>query len=158
MTSPKRPRWPREGRQREVQENMGMWPSNLSMTMSQAPQIPTGEEKETKKRGKRKAQVSTSLGEVKALLEELKEVKREAVKRKVFCSQCRVKGNLREECTTPSTCAICVMYNHTTGNYRYNMKNRAIAFVNQVEAQEPQATPQERLKGRGGCTGRMAEP
>lgn len=66
-------------------------------------------EEETKKKGKKKHWESTSLGEVKALPEELKEAKSAAMRRKVFGSQCKVEGHLKEECTTPPTCAICVM-------------------------------------------------
>lgn len=91
--------------------------------------------------------------EMQALMNELKEFHREAVRRKVFCSQCKVEGHVKEECTTTPTCAICVMYNHTTANYRYNMQNRAVA-VNQIESHETQAAPPNPPRGRGGYRGR----
>lgn len=90
-----------------------------SLRMNQAPQtlLNWSTKKEAKKKSKKGAQVASSLGEVKALFKELKEVKREAVRRKVFYSQCKVEGHLKEECMTPPICAICIMYyNHTIAN------------------------------------------
>ena len=71
----------------------------------------------------------------------------------MFCSQCRMEGHVKEECTTPPTCAICEMYNHLTSNCRYNMRSRAAA-VNQVEAQAAQETPVQQNRGRGRFRGR----
>ena len=96
---------------------------------------------------------SDALGEMQTLLEELKKAKNEVVRRNMFCSQCRMEGHVKEECTTPPTCAICDMYNHSTSNCRYNMRNRA-ATVNQVEAQAAQEAPAQQNRGRGRFRGR----
>ena len=99
-------------------------------------------EKEGKRKSKKqgKSQKLDALGEMQTLLEELKKAKNEVVRRNMFCLQCRMEGHVKEECTTPLTCAICEMYKISTSNYRYNMRNRAAA-VNQVEAQAAQETP-----------------
>ena len=112
-------------------------------------------EKEDKKKSKKQGKVrkSDALGEMQTLLEELKKAKNEVVRRNMFCSQCRMEGHVKEECTTPPTCAICEMYNHSTSNCRYNMRNRAAA-VNQVEAQAAQETPIQQNRGRGRFRGR----
>ena len=111
--------------------------------------------KEDKKKNKKqgKTRKSEALGEMQTLLEELKKAKNEVVRRNMFCSQCRMEGHVKEECTTPPTCAICEMYNHSTSNCRYNMRNRAAA-VNQVEAQPAQDTPGGHNRGRGRFRGR----
>ena len=112
-------------------------------------------EKEDKKKSKKqgKTRKSDALGEMQTLLEELKKAKNEVVRRNMFCSQCRMEGHVKEECTTPPTCAICEMYNHSTSNCRYNMRNKAAA-VNQVEAQTAQETPVGQNRGRGRFRGR----
>ena len=112
-------------------------------------------EKEDKRKSRRhgKPQKSDALGEMQTLLEELKKAKNEVVRRNMFCSQCRMEGHVKEECTTPPTCAICDMYNHSTSNCRYNMRNRAAA-VNQVEAQTAQEAPAQQNRGRGRFRGR----
>lgn len=92
-----------------MQANSRRWLGNLFSKSSPSDSRDMVEEKETKKRGKRKRQVSMSLGEIKEVLKELKEVKREAIRRKVFCSQCKVEKYLTEECTTSPSCAICMM-------------------------------------------------
>ena len=77
------------------------------------------EKEDKRKSGKHgKPQKPDALGEMQTLLEELKKEKNEVVRRNMFCSQCRIEGHVKEECTTPPTCAICDMYNHTTSNCR----------------------------------------
>ena len=71
----------------------------------------------------------------------------------MFCSQCRMEGHVKKEYITPPTCAICEMYNHSTSNCRYNMRNRD-ATVNQVEAQAAHKTPVQQNRGRGRFRGR----
>ena len=112
-------------------------------------------EKEDKKKSKKqgKARKLDALGEMQILLEELKKAKNEVVQRNMFCSQCRMEGHVKEECTTPPTCAICDMYNHSTSNCHYNMRNRA-ATVNQVEAQAAQEISGQQNRGRGRFRGR----
>ena len=89
------------------------------------------QKKKHKKRNKLKK--NDVLGEVQALVEELKKTKKgKDFRKNMFCSQCKQEGHIKEECTTTPTCAICLMYNHSTANCRYNMKNRA-ATVNQVD-------------------------
>ena len=105
-----------------------------------------------KKNFREKKKTSNMMKEMQALVDELKKKDNNnqgGFQKRVWCGQCRTEGHTKEECTTPPTCAICVMYNHTIINYQCNMKNR-VAEVHQVEAHEGQPQmPPYRGKGRG---------
>lgn len=89
------------------------------------------------------------LGEVHALMDELKKSKKgNNFRKNMLCSQCKQEGHTKEEFVTTTTCAICVMYNHSTSYYRYNMKN-ILAAVNHMEAQNGQPSVTFIGRGRG---------
>ena len=71
-----------------------------------------------KKNFKEKKKTMEMIKELQALIEELKKKDngQAAFWKRLCCALCKTEGNTKEKCTTPPTCAICVMYNHTTTN------------------------------------------